>query len=367
MTQRKQPFELSASMPPYRCRLLLRRCSTIIKRILAATTSVFSRRKRHLSYSFRIRMNRTSLCTIETALSQIEIAVKEPGISLSLRPISSRQVNKRGGALVTYWRRLHVRPTGRGGGPRYEDALLISLAKMRIGVDLGGRTPKAGITVYGQELLSNQTGQRVLNNVHGLMVYASDPKPMFFEMKGSAIIGRNFDSFDKRYFSTPQPKLSDRERLALTLFHASYFQPTADTRFLVLVMAIEALIEPKPKSRGAVRYVDIFRELIHGSSLPDHEKSSLAGSLKWLRDESINQAGKRLVNERLGDKPYHTKPAPKFFSYVYGLRSDLVHGNLPYPTFDEIAGVVAIVEDFVSDLLITGFMAESTEQMPLEE
>ena len=158
-------------------------------------------------------------------------------------------------------------------GAAFHDALLIAFAKMRVGVDFGSRTPKGGITAYGQEVLSNQTGQRALNNVHGLMVYTSDPKPVFFEQKASFVIGRAIQSFDKLYFSTLKPVLSDRDRLALTLYHASYFQPTADTRFLVLVMAIEALIEPGPKSAAAIEYVDRFIDDINGSSLAPPRKT----------------------------------------------------------------------------------------------
>ena len=255
----------------------------------------------------------------ETALSQIDIAVEEPGITLSLRASSPGKSIRDAEQWSLIGEGYKSEHEASAAGVRFQDALLITLAKMRVGVDFGGRTPKGGITAYGQELLSNQTGQRVLNNVHGLMVYTSVPKPLFFEMKASGVIGRTIQSFDKRYFSTPQPRLSDRDRLALTLFHASFFQPTADTKFLVLVMAIEALIKHNPKSSVAIRYVDIFKEIINGSSLPDDEKNSLVGSLKWLRDESINQAGKRLVKERLGDKNFQNKPAPKFFSHVYAL------------------------------------------------
>ena len=169
------------------------------------------------------------------------------------------------------------------------------------------------------------------------------------------VIGKNKDSFEEVLRSTiaQQPRLTDRERLALSLFHASFFQPTADSRFLLLVMAMEAVIDPKPKSAKAIESVNGFIDQINSSALPLEEKNSLIGSLRWLRDESISHAGKRLAKETLGDKTYDGKPAAKFFSHIYSLRSSLVHGNLPYPTFDEICNVVATAETFMSDLLTT--------------
>jgi hypothetical protein len=238
-------------------------------------------------------------------------------------------------------------------GKRYQDALMLALAKIHMGADFGSRVPTGFITNYGLQYFREQINQRALNNVHGLMVYESLPPAKFIEINMNPVLGRNKDTFEETFCSAiaQKPQLTDRERLALSLYHASFFQPTADTRFLLLVMAIEALIEPKPKSDKAIACVTVFIDQISSSSLPLDEKNSLIGSLRWLRDESISHAGKRLATETLGDKTYDGKKAAKFFSHVYSLRSNLVHGNMPYPTFNEISGVVATLENFVSDLL----------------
>ena len=61
-------------------------------------------------------------------------------------------------------------------------------------------------------------------------------------------------------------------------------------------MAVEALIEPRPKSTEAVAYIDDFITGIKYSEIVESEKSSLIGSLKHIRDESINQAENGLQN-----------------------------------------------------------------------
>lgn len=135
------------------------------------------------------------------------------------------------------------------------------------------------------------------------------------------------------------------------LFNASFFQPTADSRFLVLVMAVEALIEPVSRSPEGLEHVDRLIEQTRAATLPGVDKDSMIGALQWLRRESINQAGKRLASMRLGGRLYSGRAAPEFFSYCYQLRSNLVHGNLPIPTFEEVGNVACILEVFVSDLL----------------
>jgi hypothetical protein len=102
-------------------------------------------------------------------------------------------------------------------------------------------------------------------------------------------------------------------------------------------------------------------EQTKSSSLPVKERNSILGSLRLLRRESINQAGKRFTAERLGGRVYGDRTAPDFFSYCYQMRSNLVHGNLPVPTFEEVGGVAATLEVFVSDLLtgpVLGYPAQ---------
>jgi hypothetical protein len=136
-------------------------------------------------------------------------------------------------------------------------------------------------------------------------------------------------------------KLTDRERLAFVLFNSSFFQPGADARFLLLTMAIEALIEPTQKSFEAIQLVDGFIKQTKESAVQRSERDSLIGSLKWLRYESISKAGQRFAKEKLGDKCYEGRSAPDYFADIYSIRSSLVHGKVPFPSFDEINALAA--------------------------
>lgn len=144
--------------------------------------------------------------------------------------------------------------------------------------------------------------------------------------------------------------------LALALFNASFFQRSADSRFVLLVMAVEALIDPAPRSAEARAYVDGLITQTRSSSLSEAEKQSIIGALRCLRNESINSAGRRLASARLPSKFYQDKLPPDFFSHCYQLRSNLVHGNLPFPTFEEVGAAAATLEVFVSDLLTVPFL-----------
>jgi hypothetical protein len=169
--------------------------------------------------------------------------------------------------------------------------------KAKVGIDIGVQGPKSGLTKQGEELLSAEYGRRILSDYHGLAVYQREPPPQFLSLNATGIVGRNIKIFEKCFSDliTQPPQLGDRDRIALHLFHASFFRPP-DTRFLLLIMTIEALISPaQAKSAAAVKYVEDFIATINASELEKCEKNSLVGSLRHLKNRSISQSGKRLA------------------------------------------------------------------------
>jgi hypothetical protein len=118
----------------------------------------------------------------------------------------------------------------------------------------------------------------------------------------------------------------------------------------MLMMAVETLIEPARRSDAVRAHVEQLIALTKEADLPNAEKDSVVGSLNWLFDESISQAGRRLA-ARLGSRNYMGEPPAKFFTGCYDLRSRLVHGHYPRPVFGEVNARCAPLELFVSDLL----------------
>lgn len=238
-------------------------------------------------------------------------------------------------------------------GQKYSQALRLSLARLRVGADFGARVPKGGFTEAGLKVLEQQ-GQRVLNDVHGIMVFETEPKPLFASIEASGIVGKPKERIEKvLLYAIEHPQvLSDRERTSLELFHASFFSKMPEVRFLLLMMAIEALLLPSQRTSSTVTHVENLMRMTHEClTISLEDRTSLLGSLQWLQYESINHAGRKLANDRLGSRTYAEMSAPKYFSYCYDLRSRLVHGRSPYPSWEEVNKVAPSLEEFVSDLL----------------
>lgn len=311
-----------------------------------------------MSYTFRIRFNRSPHDTLESNDPELLMPIPNTGINVSLRNPKIDQPIKDADQLVLTGDGYSSEEAAAEAGILFQTALKVALARVRVGADFGERAAKSFFTPHGLRMIEEQSGQKVLNNVHGLMVFPSEPKPRFGSMNPQMVRGTSPHGFKAAFICAieKQPSLTDREQLAYSLFNASFFQRTAESRFLLLVMAIEALIDPLLRSQEGLDHVDKLIEETTAANILPAEKVSMIGALRWLRNESINQAGKRLASNRLGSRHYSDESAPEYFSYCYKIRSDLVHGNLPTPTFEEVGSVAGTLEVFVSDLLTMPFL-----------
>lgn len=311
-----------------------------------------------MTYSFRVRFLRSPTDTVQTEANEIALPDDSAPSPLRLHNPECDGAILSATQLVLTGDGYSSEEDAQRAGVRYQSALMVALARHRVGADFGLRTPKGGITEYGLAILQQQFGQRVLNSVHGLMVYATEPNPKFASVNGVPVRGVDPERFSTVFSEAvaAKPELSDREKVAFACFNASFFRQSADSRFLLLMMAIEALLDLRPRSDAARAHVDSLIVQTEASALPANERASLLGALRWLSNESISQAGRNLSIERLGERVYKDLSSHKFFTYCYGLRSALVHGNIPYPSFEEVANTVGQLEVFVADLLTVRFI-----------
>lgn len=316
-----------------------------------------------LSYSFRIRFNRAQIKTIQLDASKLVVPVVDERLSIALLARNEDLSIRESDRLALFGSGYESVDEADLAGRQIQNALIVALARVRVGADFGHRAPKSWISEHGLKRYEEEIGQRVLNDIHGLTVFPSNPKPRFASFNAQVTIGVSPDAFMTAFKQAIalQPKITDRDLLAYTLFNASFFQPTADSRFLLLVMAVEALLEPALRSKDAQEHVSSLIEQTKSSLLTPEEKNSILGSLRWLHRESINQTGKSLAIERLGVRTYGDRVAADFFSYCYQLRSNLVHGNLPVPTFEELGSAVGQLEVFVSDLLTAPILGHTQQ------
>jgi hypothetical protein len=172
-----------------------------------------------------------------------------------------------------------------------------------VGADFGEQSPRSYLSEAGMRWLEHQNGSpRVLNDEPGLSVFSLHPPPTF--VGGSAALTKSPNEAKTKAAITlafaSGPHHTPAQRLAFDLYSASFFQPAADARLLMLMMAIETMLDPQDRDEATSAHVRELLSLTREADLPDSQKQSLLGSLEWMLQESISQSGRRLAASLTG-------------------------------------------------------------------
>jgi hypothetical protein len=240
---------------------------------------------------------------------------------------------------------------------RAKRALLIWAVRNRVGIDLGGRPPRCVITHAGMQRFVEQIGSPVRTDVHGIDVYEHVDGLVFVSLNFDASIGKGASAFVEQVasaISTPVA-LSSKQELAGEILSASYFDASGRSRFVTRITAVEALLDPQPRSAAAQRVVAKLLEVVEEGGLDESTRAAMSGSLRWLNRESIGQAGRALAARLLHGRAYEGQAPDRFFSFCYNLRSSILHfGRVPVE-ITNFRNVCAAAHQFVCDILIASF------------
>jgi Apea-like HEPN len=139
--------------------------------------------------------------------------------------------------------------------------------------------------------------------------------------------------------------------LAAEIYASSFFDISARSRFITLVTAVETLLEPAQRAQEVQELVSRFETLTRDSDIKKATRDSILGSLQWLRQDSIGQAGRALARRLLSNEEFDGQPAEKFFARCYDRRSLLVHRGTTDDDVD-ILQTANAMENFVARLLV---------------
>ncbi|MGJ5789802.1 hypothetical protein [Streptomyces griseorubiginosus] len=246
-------------------------------------------------------------------------------------------------------------------GERWRDVISRAFARVHLAADFGDRQPVNMVTKAGEKFFSHLMGHPVLAHLSGVTVFEDQPGLRFLGAPSVKGCKRPSEERNRLVFEQAarlHDPLNGRERVAFDLYSGSFFQPSADSRLLMLTMAIETLLVRQPRSDDAQTHVTAMIEATKGNTdLTDPERNSLRMSLKDLRSESIGQAGKRLART-LEPRTYAGQAPDVFFSRCYTMRSVLTHGHVERPDRREVDALAASLELFVADLLAGRLLTE---------
>jgi hypothetical protein len=238
-------------------------------------------------------------------------------------------------------------------GEWWRDILERAFAATGQPVDFGDRSlSNISLGKALTEPFEQEVGRPLLPDSPRMMVFRSYPEPaiMGISAKGTVRPAREpLDAAIALARASGQP-LTERARTAYTYFAASHGEMPTEAQYVLVMMAVEALIDQQPRPRDVIELVDGFRAQVRQSGLDEGSRSSLLGQLGRMREQSIGEAGKHLA-VTLGDREYGGMSAVRFFTRCYTLRSRLVHLDAPGPERGEVEVLLHPLRQFVSDLI----------------
>ena len=203
-------------------------------------------------------------------------------------------------------------------------------------------------------MIASRTGRRVLNDKHGAMVFPTDLEPTFARPDSTIRYTISAERWKNAFLLALNSghTLSERERTAFDIYSEAFRSiESPDVKFVLHFAAIEMLLEKSPRPDPVVRHVDQLIEITKETDLPVGEKCSLEGSLKWLRCHSIRSSGRKFVQDRLGVREYGGRQAVRFFLDCYDMRNRLLHGDLPFPSRQEVSTLASPLGEMVGHLI----------------
>ena len=239
-------------------------------------------------------------------------------------------------------------------GIKIKNTLMLCSIKLPFGIDLGKDNTTAG---FVKDVIESrlEEGVNLINDVHGLTVYQSDlPVEHVLGGNSSLCLAYSANSFYREFESAYKYTVvfNDKLNLALELYNQSYFELTMRARFLTLISVIECLTEPDKESEKIISLLDGFIETIKTTEkdVSLDERNAICNRLGNLKRESISSACRNLIRKYIGEE------FVKRFTFLYGLRSELVHnGKLPEGT--NLGDVLQELENIASNVIYNSLIS----------
>jgi hypothetical protein len=305
------------------------------------------------SYAFRIRVNLMSGDRIDIDAASVELS-RADGAIVELRAVETgRPINAHPRVSIVGCP-YTTREQAQAAAAFFRERLLAWATRRRLALDMGDSLQRSWFTPAGLAELERRHGRPVRMDVHGVDVfeYEEDKRVAFahFGVTNQLTVGGDtFVAGLKASLADPQP-FSPKEALAAELYASARFDASFRSRFLTLVCGLEALLVPAPRAAAVQELVVEFQGRVKALEVDAETKKSLGSSLEWLKAESIGQAGRRLA-QGLHGKRYLDKEPAAFWSYVYDVRSKLVHQTSTEGLQLDFLGLSNAATDFLGDLL----------------
>ncbi len=130
-------------------------------------------------------------------------------------------------------------------------------------------------------MFESNLGHPVRNDLHGIDVYEHRDDLIFVGINAQATIGKSAATFVDQIAATfhDPVTLTEKQVLAAELYCASFFDVSFRSRLITLVTAVEALLEPPPRSENAQALVSAMKAMVRCGNIDEDDREAMLSSL----------------------------------------------------------------------------------------
>jgi len=311
-------------------------------------------------YDFRLRFNFPEAYRINSDAEEIELLVLPSGERIRLRSGAIGTSIKDHNQAAVLGGPYASKDQARAAAEKSKRALLYWAAEQRLGIDFGDGKQRSVVTNVGLAMLEKQYGCPLRNDIHGIDVYEHVEKLKFINFNAKGIVGKYppnlISTFQREYLNSRQ--LTEKQVLASEIYASSFFDVSSRSRFITLVTAVEALLEPLNRSDEVEALVEELKVTTQKSKIDERTRKSIIGSLERLRHQSIGQAGRTLADRLIPNEFFDGQSSADFFIRCYDLRSQILHRGTVEDDSVDIWHFANVMESFVARLLLAALNSE---------
>jgi hypothetical protein len=310
------------------------------------------------TFDFRLRFNLSEMHRINSDAEELELLVTRSGQRIYLRSGTTGTGIKDQARAAVRGGPFESKQAARDAAERSRRALLFWAIEQRVGIDFGDGKQRSIATNAGLRMLEEKRGVPFRNDVHGIDVFEPLEGLRFVHVSATAQAGQHpptlVSVFAREYLK--KTVTTEKQILACEIYASSFFDISQRSRFITLVTAVEALLEPAKRPDSAQSLVDELKSRTQEAAIDEAIKKSVEGRLEGLRTESIRQAGRVLADSLLAGKLYDGKSAGAFFCSCYDLRSKILHRGT-VGEGEDVWQLATKMEEFVAHLLLASLGA----------
>ncbi len=311
---------------------------------------------------FRLRFNFPEGYRIDSDVELLELLVLPLGECIKLRSGAAGTPIKDHAHAAVLGKSFASEEQARAAAEKSKRALLYWAIEHRVGIDFGDRKlkPQGFVTNAGLAALEKQYEGPFRNDMHGIDVYEHVENLRFVSFNVEPTLGkyppRLIEAFQREYLNNRE--FTEKQTLASEIYASSFFDVSALSRFITLVTAVEALLDPLKRSDEVEALVKEFIAKTQQSTVDKLTRESIIGSLNRIRYQSISQAGRTLAHRFIPNELFKGQSSAAFFARSYDLRGQIVHDGKIADEKLNIRDVANVMETFVAQLLLAVLNSE---------